>query len=141
MNSWQEFWESVSVAQAIIWILGILAVLAFFVKGWPKIRAFVAVIDSLTGLPKFMSDTTRTLEAQDKKIADIHHETHKNNGSSIKDAVIRTEEALERVELGVKGLYDRTEALAAVDAELRKDLEDTRPKAPKRRTPKPKENP
>lgn len=123
--SWTEFWEQVSVAQAVIWVLGIIAVIAFIVKGWPKLRAFMKLIDALAILPAF-------IERTDQKLAEIHHETHNNDGSSIKDSV-------DRIELGVKGLYDRTDALAAVDERLREDLEKTKPPVRRRAVPKPKE--
>lgn len=130
---WNSFWESVSVLQLVGWILGILGIIAFFIKGWPKIRAFVQMVDSLSALAKFMTDTTATLAEQDKKIAEIHHEVNYNNGSSVKDAVAR-------VELGVKGLYDRADNADRSDAEIREELERTRPPA-RKRAPKPKETP
>ncbi len=130
--TWNDFWESVSVLQFVGWALGILGIIAFFVKGWPKIVAFVKVMDSLAALPQFMVDTTKTLEEQNTKIAEIHHEVNYNNGSSVKDA-------LERVELGVKGLYDRADKSDKSDAEIREELERTRPKPPRTRATKPKE--
>lgn len=86
MPAWDEFWQSVSVFQAAAWVIGILAIIAFFVKGWPKIRAFVRLVDALGELPQFMVDTKT-------KIDDIHHEVHYNNGSSVKDAIARLEKA------------------------------------------------
>ena len=88
---WTEFWQSISVFQAALWILGILAVIGFFVKGWPKIRAFVRLVDALGSLPQFMADTTDTLEAQNEKIDEIHHEVQYNNGTSVKDSIGRIE--------------------------------------------------
>lgn len=84
--AWDEFWQNVSVFQAVGWVLGGLAVIAFIVKGWPKIRAAVRLIDALGELPQFMADTTQ-------KINDIHHEVHYNNGTSVKDAISRLEKA------------------------------------------------
>jgi len=131
--NWNDFWDSISVLQLIGWVLGILGVIAFIVKGWPKVRAFVQMVDALSSLPTFMLDTTATLKAQDEKIDAIHHEVNYNNGSSVKDAV-------ERVELGVKGLYDRIDTTDENAANLRTDLEEVRPHAPARkRVPKPKE--
>lgn len=83
---WAEFWQNISVFQAVGWVLGALAVIAFIVKGWPKIRAAVQLIDALAELPQFMTDTA-------KKIDDIHHEVHYNNGTSVKDAIARLEKA------------------------------------------------
>lgn len=92
--SWDEFWQSVSALQLIGWVVGALAVIAFFVKGWPKLRAFVKVMDALTTLPEFMADTTATLKSQDEKIAEIHHQVQYNNGTSVKDSIERIEDHL-----------------------------------------------
>lgn len=88
---WTEFWQSISVFQAVAWLIGILAVIGFFVKGWPKIRAFVRLVDALGTLPQFMADTTETLKEQNAKIAEIHHEVQYNNGTSVKDSIGRIE--------------------------------------------------
>ena len=130
MTAWAEFWDEVSVLAVVGWVIGILGIITFFVKGWPTIRKFVAFIDALFSLPAFIARTDITLQAQDVKIEQIHHEVNYNNGSSVKDAVAR-------VELGVKGLYDRVDAADKADAEIREELENTRP-APRKRTVKPK---
>lgn len=148
--TWIEFWDTVSVFQVVGWILGILGIIGFIAKGWPKVKAAVRLVDALSVLPDFIARTDTTLEEQNVKIESIHHETHHNNGSSLKDAQKRTEEAVERIELGVRGLYDRADAADeradaadAADAaatlameELREDLEHTRPAVVKRRPAK-----
>lgn len=130
--TWLEFWDTVSVLQIVGWILGVLGIVAFAVKGWPTVRKFVAFVDALFSLPAFIARTDITLDAQDVKIEAIHHEVNFNNGSSVKDGVTRAENALGRVELGVRGLYDRVDALDAADiaataivAKLREDLDQT----------------
>lgn len=130
---------------AAVAVIGfILAVIGFIRKVWPIVTRFVRTVNSLAELPTFIEDskefreeTKATLAQQDEKIAEIHHETHKNDGSSIKDSTIRSEEAIERVELGVKGLYDRLELTDAAAAQMRRDIEDTRPVTPRKRTTKP----
>lgn len=138
MPTWDEFWGALDFLPVVGWVLGFLGVIAFIAKGWPRVRALVALIDSLAVLPKFMTDTTATLKAQDVKIAEIHHEVNYNNGSSVKDAI-------SRVELGVKGLYDRADKADQADLDLRHDLEMTQPRTPKTPARKPrapkKENP
>jgi hypothetical protein len=89
----EQFWETVSVAQAVVWIVAAFAVLVFVVKAWPFIRNMFNILDALVQLPKYMSDTTERLES-------IHHEVNYNNGSSVKDAIVR-------VESGTKGLHIR----------------------------------
>lgn len=133
------------VAVLVILFLMVRAV----VRAWPTIKQFVLTVNAITGLPEFMERT-------DQKIAEIHHETHKNDGSSIKDSSDRTELAVGRVEEGVAGLHERVAAvetslagvhgrlddvdrelttLTAADdeiredaAELRREFDNTRPK-------------
>jgi hypothetical protein len=112
---WGMFWESVSVLQFAGWVVGAVVVVTFIAKAWPRVREFFAVVDSLTGLPKFMAETTATLKSQDATIAEIHHEVNYNNGSSVKDG-------LGRVEVGVQGLLVRADASDVAVAALRADL-------------------
>jgi hypothetical protein len=118
----QEWAESVSLWQIIGWSAGIIGFVLFVWKGWPWLRKtataivnFATIVDAVQELPAFIERTDKTLEAQNEQIADIHHEVHFNNGSSVKDAVIRVEE-------GVAGLYDKVDDLAAEDASIRKDM-------------------
>ncbi len=109
-------------------------------KLWPVLRKFVRTIESLDDLPQFMVTTAATLADQDTKIDEIHHQTHDNNGSSIKDSNKRIETRLARVEEGVKGIYGRLDTADQDRAELREDLEQTKPRSPARKRPaKPKE--
>jgi hypothetical protein len=71
--TWLEFWDTVSVLQIVGWILGVLGIVAFAVKGWPTVRKFVAFVDALFSLPAFIARTDITLDAQDVKIEAIHH--------------------------------------------------------------------
>lgn len=130
MPEWFIEWaESVNLWGVILLIAaivgGIYGLHLFAKKGWPWLKTFAKavintaqIIDSVKGLPEFIDRTDSTLAGQDKKIAEIHHEVHYNNGSSVKDAV-------RRVEQGVSGLYAEISDLKEADAELRRDLEDT----------------
>lgn len=91
----EQFWESVSVAQAVVWIVAGFAVLAFVVKAWPFIRNMFNILDALVNLPKYMADTSEKLES-------IHHEVNYNNGSSVKDAITRIESGVMKAELHMK---------------------------------------
>jgi hypothetical protein len=91
----EEFWETVSVAQAVVWFVGAFAVLAFVVKAWPFIRNMFNILDALVNLPKYMDDTSEKLES-------IHHEVNYNNGSSVKDAITRIESGVMKAELHMK---------------------------------------
>lgn len=131
VNAWQ------SIATIAVIIIAVFIIARMAIRFWPWLKKVIALFDALAQLPAFIDRT-------DEAIKDIHHETHRNDGSSLKDAQVRTEEAVERIELGVKGLYDRVDASDRADAALRKDLEDTKPHRPQspprpRRPQKPKE--
>lgn len=119
-----------SALQLIFWIGAIAALIAVLVKLWPALTKMVTIINAVSGLPAFITRTDQTLQTQnqalagqDTKISEIHHEVHFNNGSSVKDAVIR-------VETGVAGLYGEVAKLNTADEDLRADFEKTHPKNP-----------
>jgi hypothetical protein len=131
MPGWVPDWfadwsKAVSLFDILIWVFGVVAVI-FVVrwvvrKGWPWLMGFAKaiintaqIIDSVKDLPDFIERTDKTLEAQDTKIGEIHHEVHYNNGSSVKDAV-------HRVETGVSGLYDVVAEVRADVDKLKTDL-------------------
>lgn len=126
--TWNEFWNSISVAQAVVWVLGGFAVLTFVVKAWPFIRNTFRILDALVRLPEIIGK----VEDMTAQVAEIHHEVHYNNGSSVKDAVRRVEE-------GVKGLYLRADASDLADQRLREELERTNPCTSRKRAPKKEE--
>ncbi|WP_223690119.1 hypothetical protein [Leifsonia poae] len=127
LPGWFIDWAGdVTLAQVVIWIAIIVFLIWILRKSWPGLRAAIKLTDILSALPAFMEQTKNTLSEQDQKIAEIHHETHNNNGSSIKDST-------DRIELGVRGLFDRvgileetTRSLITSDAELRKDTANLR---------------
>lgn len=132
-------WEDVAalsvgeVVAAVGVIVGaLLGVWLFVRKVWPVLKAAPGGVvafargiitaaewmEAVRGLPAF-------IERTDERISEIHHEVHFNNGSSVKDAAIRTELAVgeladtaARLEVGVAGLYERVDELAAVDDRL-----------------------
>lgn len=117
------------------WVIAVVVIVGFIagcLKGippaWRFLTGFVTTVNALNELPKelkelraFRKDTTETLDDQNTKIDEIHHEVHFNDGSSVKDATFR-------IELGVKGLYDQVDELKQADADLRSDLDKTQPK-------------
>ena len=127
---WLQQWlKTVSLWDLALWVVGATAAVwlirRFITKGWPALKRFASAI---LHLPRFIERTDATLAGQDQKIAEIHHEVHFNNGSSVKDAAVRTEAAVARVEEGVSGLYGEIDALKQADAEMRSDFEKTQPK-------------
>lgn len=134
LPSWLVTWlQGISVWDFALWVVGIVLLIIFIRrKGWRWVKAFAKailataeVIDSVQGLPDFIARTDATLATQNDRIGEIHHETHTNDGSSIKDAVQRVEMTAERLELGVKGLYDKVGELTDVDVQMRKDFDAT----------------
>ncbi len=137
----QTWAESVSLWQVIGWSAGIIATIGFIVfmrkKGWPwilgtarAILTFARVVDAVQGLPDFIERTDRTLGQQNLQIADIHHEVHYNNGTSVKDGVQRVETGLAAVHAEVATvaleLAQAKEALTLTEARTRQDLEERR---------------
>lgn len=128
-----SFLAGINLLQVAIVILAAYVTIRLLIRFWPWLRGLIALVDALGKLPGFIDRT-------EKAIGEIHHEVHYNNGSSVKDAV-------DRVERGVKGLYDRldkTEAADAAQSTLAREnsnrilkLEQTRP--PRRLPQKPKE--
>lgn len=121
---WQVFLESINLFQIAVVIMALYVTSRLLMRFWPWLRALMALTEALGKLPTFMAATTQTLAAQNVKIDVMHHELSYNNETSVKDAV-------RRVELGVKGLYVRADAADLSDAEIREELENTRPKPPK----------
>jgi len=76
--------------QVILVVFGTLAALLAGIRAipplWHFVEQFVQAVHFLTVLPSVIED-------QNRKIEDIHHETHPNSGGSIKDAVNRIEAA------------------------------------------------
>jgi hypothetical protein len=144
MPDWMPPWlvnflDGVTLLDAALWVAVIAGLLLVLRKVGPWFVAFaravlstVTLIDSVKGLPAFIERTDKTLETQnetldahgktlavqDEKIADIHHETHTNNGSSIKDAVVRVEEVVNTQ------ILPALKSLATAGTELRQDFED-----------------
>lgn len=132
MPEWLSFLlADTSALQLVFWFVAIGALVAVIVKLWPALSQFVTIMNAVTGLPDYITRADERTERLEQKVDGIYHETHKNDGSSVKDAV-------DRIEVGVAGLHTKVEELAAsdeelraADAELRTDLENTRPHPPK----------
>jgi uncharacterized protein YoxC len=123
MPDWSALIPDVSLLQAVLWLVAAALFIGVVVKLWPFVRNAVAIVDALVQLPPLAKQVAE-MKAQ---IDGIHHETHKNDGSSIKDAV-------DRVEVGVAGLYTKVDGLEqqigdlqAADEEIRADIEHTQP--------------
>ena len=110
-----------SALQLVFWAVAIVALITALVRLWPFLKNAVQIVDALVQLPALAKRVT----AMQGQINSIHHETHTNNGSSIKDA-------LGRVEEGVSGLHGRMDdvdrqltSLAREDEALWREIENT----------------
>ncbi|MAB20233.1 hypothetical protein [Microbacterium sp. UBA3394] len=110
-----------SALQLVFWAVAIVALITALVRLWPFLKNAVQIVDALVQLPALAKRVT----AMQGQIDSIHHETHTNNGSSIKDA-------LGRVEEGVSGLHGRMDdvdrqltSLAREDEALWREIENT----------------
>ena len=108
----------INLLQVAIVIVALWVIFRLFLRFWPTLKKTIALFDALGQLPEFI---TRT----DKAIFCIQKEMTRNSGSTLKDAQVRTEEAVERIELGVKGLYDRADAADRAAEQLRHEVEQT----------------
>lgn len=109
MPVWADLFGTVTAVEVIAWLVAAALLVLIIRKTWPWFRKAVRLVDALAELPDFMERT-------DQRIKEIHHEVHYNDETSVKDAV-------SRVELGVKGLYERAEDAAAAAEKVRQDLE------------------
>lgn len=126
--------DSVSVWDAVVWVAVIVAGIWFiYKKGWQSVIAFARglvnaaeILTSVQGLPAYIERAdarAATADARhdrlEAKVDGIYHETHNNDGSSVKDAVDRIEKSIDEY---VKPTLVR---LAASDDDLWAALDDT----------------
>lgn len=140
MPDWTQIVPDVTLLQAVLWLVAVALLIGIVIKLWPFIRNAVAIVDALVQLPAMLKQVAALLKefaAMKDQVASIHHETHKNDGSSIKDAVDRVEKTTERLEEGVIGLHGRVDdvdrqltALAREDESLWEALDRTDPPDP-----------
>jgi len=115
------FLSQVTVLDALLAIAVIAAAVIFIKKkGWRTVVAlahgvinFAQVLEAVQGLPGYIERADARHERLEQKVDAIHHETHQNDGSSIKDAVGRIESALQDVRVGLDALAREDEALWA----------------------------
>lgn len=121
------FLESVSVWDAVL-VLGVVVAAVVFVKkrAWRGIVAFARgivnsaeLLAAVQGLPAYIARADERHERLEEKVDGIFHETHNNDGSSVKDAVDRIERSIDEE---VKPALVK---LAQADDDLWSALDDT----------------
>lgn len=85
-----------TIVQGVLVVVAIGALVTILVKGWPVVKGLVGLVSLLGDLPKRLDAIDGRLERIDSKLVEVHHETHKNDGSSIKDSVGRIEGVLDQ---------------------------------------------
>lgn len=128
MHAWLADVDLVQLA-ATLAILGIIAVT--IIKSWRPVRAVVRFFDAMIGgeerdrdghkLRPGILDRMTSLE---QKVAEIHHEVHYNNGSSVKDSTARLEDTTRRQEDALRRIEDAQQQLLASTAEDARNLAD-----------------
>lgn len=97
----------INIGAVAIAITAVIGVPLAIVKFWPLLKRAVTIGESLEKLPEMAQELTaltigqrdqaETLLHQNEQLATIKHEVEFNNGSSVKDAVIRTEKVANEV--------------------------------------------
>lgn len=91
MPVWFTSWANdIALGDFILWVFLIGGGLTLLVKLWPFLSNAVQIVDALVKLP----DVAEKVDSLTDKVESIYHETHNNNGSSIKDSVDRIEKHL-----------------------------------------------
>jgi len=116
-----------TVVQLILGLVSASALIFFIVKLWPAIVKFVATVNALSDLPAKLA-----------LVDEIHHEVRPNTGTSMNDAMRRTEARVIALEAQVAEQSGKIDGLQVLmesgDSELAErvdDLENTlTPKEP-----------
>lgn len=108
-----------SALQLVFWLTAIGALIAVVVKLWKPISLFVQIINATAGLPEYIARADERHERLERKVDGIFHETHNNDGSSVKDAVDRIERSIN------KEVKPALEQLARSDDDLWAELDRT----------------
>lgn len=100
-----------TIVQAVMWCSSAAALLFALYKLWPIVVKFVETVNALSDLPAKLEK----IDSIDTQVQDIHHETHFNSGTSIKDAMLRVENKVDELHAamvaGDSALTDRVDEL------------------------------
>lgn len=110
-------------------------------KGWPWLTAFARgilnaaeILVAVQGLPAFITRADASLEEHTRQLKNSHNTNLREELTAALDGVTRVEASvkglhgrLDTVEADVKALRTTTEDLAAIDEELRAEIENTQP--------------
>lgn len=125
---WLVAWlEGISAWDALLFFAGLVALWLFIRhKGWVAVVALARavvnsaqILEAVQGLPAYIDRADERHDRLEEKVDGIYHETHNNDGSSVKDAVDRIEKSIDE---DVKPTLVR---LAASDDDLWAAFDDT----------------
>ncbi len=122
-----DFFGDITLAQVVIWVAVAAVVVILVRRIWPGVVAAVKLTDMLSKLPAFMERTDAAIRKQGEQLDGIYHETHRNDGSSIKDSTVRLEHAVAELGGSVQGVHGRLDALEQSDktqTEILTDVQD-----------------
>lgn len=83
-NEWLDHVSQFTLAKVAGWAAGIVAVVLALRKVWPWIKRFVRMVDTIADLPERLDKIEERQKVTAAELTD-------NHGSSLKDAVKRTE--------------------------------------------------
>lgn len=108
---------SIPLSQVLTWIGVAAAIIVMVWRGWPAFRRLVAFLSASVKLV----DTLATLPDD---LAAIRHELERNGGGSIKDSVVRTEQAVAELATEVAHVRRQSAALKTSIAKTNRRLSD-----------------
>ena len=86
--------QSIDLLQAMAVIVIVAGVFGFVRKVWPWLKLFATAVMRTAEILDAVSTLPGTVNRIEHKLEEVYHETHLNNGSSIKDATVRIERLL-----------------------------------------------
>lgn len=121
MGAFADWFYSVPLSQLAGWAGAAAAVLVAMWKGGPKAwRAFKRLVGLLSASIKLV-DTLATLPDD---LAAIRHELEHNGGGSVKDSVVRTEQAIAELSRKVEHVQRQGASLKTTLAKTSRRLDD-----------------
>ena len=120
--------EGINLLQVAVVIVALYVIARLLMRFWPWLRKGMELTAALAQLPDFIERTDLALQSQDLAIKAIYHETHQNNGSSLKDQVGLVVEGVAALHLRSDEMNIAGLARSELIRELREDLEKTKPK-------------
>lgn len=105
MTAWADLFGDITVVQAITWILALVAFALLALRGWKLLGALKDFLDDVKGEPARPGVPARA--GLMERVQRIEHEVLPNTGTSLNDAVRRTDEAVVRLEQSVSEAHDK----------------------------------